>query len=177
MTYEQVLDSVRSHEAQFGIGPLINNGQDFDFTPIMTERIYAMVPKRYGFGTHTAFALEEVAELPIIMASVSAVLRAEINQALANKGIEVDNFIEVSQVQTMMAFAKAGLGVALVPKLMVDWGMSDVLDILPVIEPELSRTLALIRVKGNFLSPAATELSSMICRELAQHRVPGSQDS
>lgn len=172
MSYKQVLNAVRSYEAQFGIGPIIDSEPDFDFTPIIIERIFAMVPKSYGFGGRSGFALEEVAEIPVIMASMSAVLRAELNQALACKGIEVGNFIEVSQVQTMMAFAQAGLGVALVPRLMVDWRMSDALDILPLIEPELSRTLALIRVKGTFLSPAATELSNMICRELEQHRAP-----
>jgi LysR family carnitine catabolism transcriptional activator len=149
---------------------MIDSAPDFDFTPIMTERIYAMVPKSYGFRKQSGFALEEVASIPVIMASMSAVLRAEVNQALADRNIKVENFIEVSQVQTMMAFAQAGLGVALVPKLMVDWQMNDVLDILPLVEPELSRTLALIRVKGNFLSPAANELSQMICLELEQHR-------
>lgn len=170
MGYEQVLNAVGSQEAQFGIGPMIDSAPDFDFTPIMTERIYAMVPKSYGFRKQSGFALEEVASIPVIMASMSAVLRAEVNQALADRNIKVENFIEVSQVQTMMAFAQAGLGVALVPKLMVDWQMNDVLDILPLVEPELSRTLALIRVKGNFLSPAANELSQMICLELEQHR-------
>jgi DNA-binding transcriptional LysR family regulator len=169
-SYEQILNAVGSHEAQFGIGPIVDSEPDFDFTPIMTERIFAMVPKRYGFAGSAGFALKEVAAIPVIMASMSAVLRAEINQALADQGIAVENFIEVSQVQTMMAFAAAGLGVALVPRLMVDWRMSDVVDILPLVEPELSRTLSLIRVKGNFLSPAATELSDMICRELEQYR-------
>lgn len=168
--FEEVLNVVGAHEAQFGIGPISSSEPDFDFTPIMTERIFAMVPKRFGFGGSGGFALRELAKIPVIMASMSAVLRAEINEALLQQGIEVENFIEVSQVQTMMAFAEAGLGVALVPKLMVDWRMNDVLDILPLVEPELSRTLALIRVKGNFLSPAATELSKMICGELERYR-------
>ena len=97
-----------------------------------------------------------------MLASSSAALRNRLNEELAQRGLEIHNSFEVIQVQTMLAFAQAGLGVAILPRIMIPQPMDHSLQALPIIDPVFERNLCLITLKGNSLSPAAIELNKLI---------------
>lgn len=158
----QLLEAVSRQEISFGIGPEVEQASDFDFAPITSELIYALLPQAYWKPDHTTITLAELAELPVVLASASAALRNTLNQELALRGLEITNSFEVIQVQTMLAFAQAGLGVAILPQIMIPRPLDDSLQALPIVEPVMARNLCLITLKGNSLSPAALELTKLI---------------
>lgn len=158
----QLLEAIARQEISFGIGPEVEHASDFDFASITSEPIYALLPQAYWKPDHTAITLAELAALPVVLASASAALRNTLNQELALRGLEITNAFEVIQVQTMVAFAQAGLGVAILPRIMIPRPLDASLQALPVIEPMLARNLCLITLKGNSLSPAALELTKLI---------------
>ena len=138
---EQLLQAVARQEISFGIGPEVEDTSDSDLTSI---------------------TLADLAELPVVLASSSAALRNRLNRELALRGLEITNSFEVIQVQTMLAFAQAGLGVAILPRIMIPQPMDATLQALPIVDPVLERNLCLITLKGNSLSPAAIELTGLI---------------
>ncbi len=158
----QLLEAVSRQEISFGIGPEVEQASDFDFAPITREPIYALLPQAYWMPDHTTITLTELAQLPVVLASASAALRNTLNQELALRGLEITNSFEVIQVQTMVAFAQAGLGVAILPQIMIPRPLDASLQALPIVEPEMARNLCLITLKGNSLSPAALELTKLI---------------
>jgi DNA-binding transcriptional LysR family regulator len=159
---EQLLQAVSRQEISFGIGPEVEGTSDYDFALIGVEPIYALLPKAYWKPDLSSITLADLAELPVILASSSAALRNRLNQELAQRGLEITNSFEVIQVQTMLAFAQAGLGVAILPKIMIPQPMDASLQALPIVDPVLERKLCLITLKGNSLSPAAIELTKLI---------------
>ncbi len=42
-----MLEAVRNLDVDFGIGPVKENNSEFEFQRILTERVYALIPKRY----------------------------------------------------------------------------------------------------------------------------------
>lgn len=159
---EQLLQAVARQEISFGIGPEVEDTSDFDFALIGVEPIYALLPQAYWKPDLTSITLANLAELPVVLASSSAALRNRLNRELALRGLEITNSFEVIQVQTMLAFAQAGLGVAILPRIMIPQPMDATLQALPIVDPVLERNLCLITLKGNSLSPAAIELTGLI---------------
>jgi len=165
---EQLLQAVSRQEISFGIGPEVEGTSDYDFALIGVEPIYALLPQAYWKPDLSSITLADLAELPVILASSSAALRNRLNQELAQRGLEITNSFEVIQVQTMLAFAQAGLGVAILPKIMIPQPMDASLQALPIVDPVLERKLCLITLKGNSLSPAAIELTKPILDRLGK---------
>ncbi len=158
----QLLETVAKQEISFGIGPAVEQASDFDFVPIVSEPIYALLPEAYWKPDHVTITLAELATLPVVLASSSAALRNTLNEELALRGLEIRNSFEVIQVQTMLAFAQAGLGVAILPRITIPQPLDQTLQALPIVDPIMARTLCLITLKGNSLSPAALELTALI---------------
>ena len=158
----QLLETISKQEILFGIGPEVEQASDFDFMPITKEPIYALLPKAHWKIDQNSITLAELAPLPVILASSSAALRNTLNRELAMRGLEIKHSFEVIQVQTMLAFAQAGLGVAILPQIMIPQPLDETLQALPIVDPVLERNLCLITLKGNSLSPAARELTSLI---------------
>lgn len=157
-----LLDSIRRQEIYFGIGPEVDQAGDFEFTPIASEPIYALIPQPSCLPGRDTISLAELTQHTVVLASSSAALRNSLNRELAARGLEITNSFEVIHAQTMLAFAQAGLGTAILPRIMIPDPLDATLQALPIIEPELQRTICLITLKGNSLSPAALELTNLI---------------
>lgn len=158
----QLLEAISRQDISFGIGPFVDQANDFNFMEITAEPIYALLPKAHWRPKAKEITLAELAQLPLVIASSSAELRNTIDREVALHGLEIKNAFEVIQVQTMLAFAQAGLGVAILPRIMIPSPLDATLQALPITKPTLERRLCLITLKGNSLSPAALELTNLL---------------
>ena len=162
----QLLEAIAHQDIAFGIGPEVDQAGDFDFMPITDEPFHALLPKAHWMPGRTSITLAELARLPVVIASSSAAFRTTLNREMTKRGLEFVDASEVLQVQTMLAFARAGMAVAILPSIMIPSPLDENLQSLPVVEPELRRTLCLITLKGNALSPAALELYQLVLQRL-----------
>jgi DNA-binding transcriptional LysR family regulator len=158
----QLLEAVSRQEIAFAIAPQMEQAGDFDFAPFASEPIYALLPRAFAKPGAKSITLAELAELPVVLASGAAALRKMLNEQLGRHGLEITKAFEVIQGQTMIAFAQVGLGAAVLPRLMLPKPLDASLQALPIVEPTLARSLCLVTLKGNSLSPAALELSKLI---------------
>jgi DNA-binding transcriptional LysR family regulator len=162
----QMLEAISRQDIAFGIGPEVEHAGDFDFMPITDEPFHALLPKAYWLPGRDSITLTELVRLPVVVASSSAAFRATLNREMTKRGLTFTDASEVVQVQTMLAFARAGMAVAILPSIMIPVPLDENLQSLPVVEPELRRTLCLITLKGNALSPAANEMYQLILKRL-----------
>ena len=159
---EQLLEAITRQEISFGIGPKVDDLGDFDFAPITNEPIYALIPRRHWLPGRESITLGELVHLPLVLASSSAALRNMLDREMESRDLAITTAFEVIQVQTMLAFAQVGLGTAILPRIMIPDPLDPGLQALPIVEPTLQRTLCLITLKGNSLSPAGQELTKLI---------------
>lgn len=64
LTSGDMHESIRKGEVDFGIGPM-SDAQDFNFEPVLTEDLYALVPKKLLPEAGDTITMEELARLPL----------------------------------------------------------------------------------------------------------------
>jgi DNA-binding transcriptional LysR family regulator len=165
---EDLLRAISRQEVEFGIGPGVPRATEFLFQPLATDPIYALVPTHYEISSDDEIKVEELAALPVLMYSRSAALRGNLERELAARGLEFDIRYEILHAQTLVAFARAGLGVAILPKVTIPDRLGKNLRALRIVEPALERSLDLIKLRGHMLSPPAQELAALIERRFAR---------
>ncbi|KKM74136.1 hypothetical protein LCGC14_1403440, partial [marine sediment metagenome] len=109
-----------------------------------------------------SISLADLAGNSVVMASNAAALRGNLDQETSKSGIKIESSFEVTHVQTMLAFARAGLGIALIPASTLPVPPDADLQVLHVTEPPLQRRLCLITAKGAVASKVSSELTRLI---------------
>jgi len=162
LTSAGILRAVEQQEVDFGIGPMVDRASDLEFTPLVSEPIVAVIPRPWWLPGHSHVTLHDLAAMPVLQAPTTAALRGNLDRELAALGLTLSSKFEVANVQTMLAFARAGLGVAILPAMTAPQTSEPGLQVLPVMRPVMARMICLITLRGTALSPAARELTTLI---------------
>ena len=135
---------------------------DLAFRPILKEEIYALVPRRLFQTLRSSIRLEELARMPVLLLNPATALRALIERTVAAQGLTLSTNYQFTQVQTLIAAANAGLGVAILPKIALPVNPGPDLQELRIVEPVMTREIAIVTLRGQALSPAARKLADLI---------------
>lgn len=157
----ELMEAVRSGEADFGVGPVVHD-ETLEFRLIQSEPLLALVPCALAGEARTAISLRELSELPLIQFHPNTVLARIIAEAASAQGLTLDTQYLCIQGQTLVALAEAGLGASVLTSSVADLSDLRSTRILIITEPELVRHFALIRARGQHLSPAAQRLYDLI---------------
>lgn len=163
----EMLDAIRDGDVDFGIGARMGTATDFKFHPVAVDRICALVPAGMNLGGDDGVPLADLADVPLLILNGSASLLAQIDDARAAAGLTLDMRHEVAQVQTQVAMAAAGLGVAIVPQVGVPAMLDPRLRVVPIVDPPLSREICMITLRGRALPPAALRFATLLQTALA----------
>ncbi|MEO6984054.1 MAG: LysR substrate-binding domain-containing protein [Paralcaligenes sp.] len=160
-----VLNAVINRQADFGINFIGTQEADLEFEPIFTERFVLAVHTGHPLSRRRKIRWEELCDERFMTVGKSSGNRVLIDSALAQSARRPTSFFEVAHVQSLLGLVEAGLGVAAVPQLALPAKNHSTLKGIPLIEPEVSRTLGLLCRKNSPLSPAANVLYALIKKE------------
>jgi len=162
---EELFASVRSREVDFGIGPAIDT-QEFRFEILMDDPLIALVPRRYletlRGGSGDSISLAALATLPLLLLSHANALREMLETTLRERGLRFSGRYEFSQAQTLISMAGAGLCAAILPRMVLPPVIDPGTVALRIVNPVMSRKMALITARGQTLSPAARRLAELL---------------
>lgn len=159
---DDLLQAIARHDVEFGVGPGVAWASDFAFRPIARDPIYALLPAAFDTTGRPEITLTELASLPVLMYSQQAALRGNLERELASRGLRFDIRFEILHAHTLVAFAQAGLGVAVLPLVTIPARLGPKLRAVPIVDPPLERSLDVITLRGQSLSPAAERLANLI---------------
>ena len=159
---QQVLASVMSGVANFGLDFIGAQELDIEFTPIHTEEYCLAVHKSHPFAKRRAVDWTELEDERFIGIAKSSGNRILIDNALASLSKRPSIFHETNHVAGALGLVGQGLGVAAVPSLSLpNNSYADVVRV-PLKNPSVTRVLGLISRKGKSLSPAASMLYRLL---------------
>jgi DNA-binding transcriptional LysR family regulator len=163
---QDVLNLVLSGEADFGINFAGAENPEIVFQPIHVENYVLAMHHDHPLAGRTALSWKETVDERYIAVAKSSGNRSVIDAALA--GIEKHPliFCEVNHVAGVLDLVEAGLGVAAVPGLSVLAGRQGGIVAVPLVQPEIQRTLGLISKRGHSMAPAARTLFAMLTHAL-----------
>lgn len=160
-----LLDCVRRREVDFGIGPMPDSKGELDFAPVFVDEYCAMLPKAYQDKGREGISLRDLCTMPLLMLSNASTFRGQVEKALTANGLEAKSHYEFAHVNTLIAMAEAGLGVALLPRIAIP--RRTPLKVVRIVNPSLSRTISIATIRGHTLSPSASRLVDLFGQLIA----------
>jgi len=158
----EVLSAVAHGEAELGLNITGSDEPTLEFEPLLTEAFVVACPRDHPLARHDAVTWAELGRYDFMTVDKASGNRLVMDLALASKRDRPQACFETRHVSTLVAFVEAGLGVAAVPGLSMPRTRHAALASVPIVEPEVTRTVGLIKRRGRSLSPAAEHLYAML---------------
>jgi len=162
-----VLQHVRDGTAEIGIGFLGQADEDIDFTPVIRDPFVLACRTDHPLAAKPVVRWAELRGTRFITAGRSSGNRLLLDRALAPSDWPRVHY-EVRHLPSALGLVEAGLGVVALPLLSVPTGPHPVLTHRRLVEPEIVRTVGVVRRRGGALAGPALELF----RVLAEQRLP-----
>ncbi|SDX51525.1 DNA-binding transcriptional regulator, LysR family [Marininema mesophilum] len=125
----------------------------------MSEGFRALVAKRKEYRTDLeAVPLSLFAEAPFILLKKGYGFRRVVMELCAESGFQPKISFETSSIETAQSLVAHGLGVTIIPAMVVRRGSEDLTPIYLPIRPYATRTLVFVYLRDRYLSLAARAL-------------------
>jgi len=158
----EVLSAVAHGEVEIGVGITGSDEPTLEFEPLLTEAFVAACHRDHPLAGRRTVTWAELGRYDFMTVDKASGNRLVMDLALATTRDRPQACFETRHVSTLVAFVEAGLGVAAVPRLSMPRKGHPALVSVPIVEPEVTRTVGLIKRRGRSLSPAAERLYDML---------------
>lgn len=159
----EIADHVRRGDAEFAVDMQTGAAApDLEVVPVMRDRFVLACRGDHPAAAGGPVAWHDLAELPVIMLGArSGTSRLVLDSLPAARHAAAWRH-EVQHLSTMLGFVEAGLGVGIVPGLVMPAIAARGLVHRPLTTPGLERTLVLLQRRDATLSPAAERLKALL---------------
>lgn len=125
-------------------------------TPLLKEELVVAVSAEHPLASRKSITIADLREVPLVMFREGYDLRATTLAACSGAGFRPRFAVEGGEMDGVLRLTEAGLGVAIVPSMVVARGGP--LKAVRISKPALTRTVAFAHRKDRRLSRAATQL-------------------
>lgn len=165
LTSQDLYEALRQKEVDFAVGPQTDDPA-FDCTTIMVEPLQALVPHHFLISPRDSITLAELSRFPMLVQIQATAVRRLVEGAMQEQGLEVPTRYQFIQSETVIAMAEAGLGVAVQPASRLAKASLKATAVLNLTEPCITRSMALITLRKQSLSPAAQNFADKIIQDV-----------
>lgn len=152
---ETILEQLRSRASDFGIGPAMTFGREFRFERLLRDEFCALSSLELAPPGREEISLTELSRWPTLVMPRESAMRPQLEAAFAALGLALRPGYEVLNAQTILGMAAAGLGVGVLPRLMVPAEGFPGLRTLTIVQPALWREIGVITLANEDLSRPA----------------------
>ncbi len=136
------------------------------FIPLYDDSLCCVTPKNYMPAGTTVISPEDLKDQPFVIQQDSC--DKDITEFLDKYALSIRANCHILDDQSCMAMVECGAGISIVPSLLTK-NISRVVDVFPL-EPIQHRTLGIICLDNDFLSPASHEMISVIKRIIEEQQ-------
>jgi DNA-binding transcriptional LysR family regulator len=151
----EILLAVARSEADFGISYLGTQEPDLEFEPLVQEDFVLACLPTHPLAGQASVTWAELARHECVMLAPGSGNRLLIDQALSSLPARPGWACEVRHVPALVSLVEAGIGVGAVPRFAVVQGRQGSLVSVPLVDPQVVRTIGTIKRRGRPLSAAA----------------------
>ncbi|MBB3287179.1 MULTISPECIES: LysR family transcriptional regulator [Rhizobium] len=169
LTATDALQAVARGEVEFGINIMGSSDSDLVFERLAEDPFVLAAKRDHPLAETTEVRWQDLEPYPLITVHRSSANRTLLDAALARANIKLNWFYEVTHLSTSLGLVEAGLGISVLPKMATPQGEHPFLITRPIRNPEISRTIGVVRRRGGKLSPAAEHFMRMLIGAWAQN--------
>jgi len=156
------LQAVARGEVEFGINIMGTADPDLIFDKLVEDPFVLAARNDHPLAARAEVDWSELEPHRLITVHRSSGNRTLLDAALARSNIKLRWFYEVTHLSTSLGLVEAGLGISVLPKTATPLGDHPFLVTRPIRNPEVSRTIGIVRRRGAILSPAAERFLQML---------------
>ncbi|HEU0199154.1 MAG TPA: LysR family transcriptional regulator [Burkholderiaceae bacterium] len=160
-----VAAAVLRREAEFGINMQGPHDPELTSIPLLRDRFVLVCRKDHPLAGKKRLAWKQLQPHALILAGPESGNRPLLDLAMQEQRVSLRSFYEVQRSSTAVGMVAAGVGVAVVPELALQKGAYPQLDVVPLVEPVVSRTLVLLSRTKAYFTPAAQALYDLIRKQ------------
>ena len=160
-----VMDAVARSQADFGICFAGNLSSEIEFFPLVEDVYVAACRKDHPLAQKSQLTWQAFFQQDYISLDKTSGNRNLLDRLLGDIIPERPSVCETRHVTTMLGMVEAGIGVAAVPAMSMPTSEHTLLTPLPLVAPEVKRTVGLIRRRGRIQSYIAAELEKQITEQ------------
>jgi DNA-binding transcriptional LysR family regulator len=113
-------ERIRKGEIDFALSTAPEIGTDLYFEPLFQEEFVALLPRDHPLARQEAIEPEDFAGHRLLITSATCPYRRKLEIVLQEKGNIAIDTMEIGSMTALKYYVESGLGIALVPKVVVD---------------------------------------------------------
>jgi LysR family hydrogen peroxide-inducible transcriptional activator len=130
--------------------PLDVRGHEFESFRLMTERLFAVLPKQHALSRRRAVSLSELQGEPFLLLRDGHCFRETTVAACKRARLNPQIVFESGQFSSILSMVSAGLGVSVVPEMAVEKRPGCCF--IPLADERAGRTIGAVTLKGKSLT-------------------------
>ena len=172
---QDVLDSVRGGEVDFGVVIEPSSADDLQAEAILVDPFVLVVPPGHALARRRAVRWTELAERPLVLLDHSSGSRRLIDDALRAHGVAPRVAQQLGHPTTVFRMIEAGIGIGVMPALAAAPQALAPLRVLPL-APRVQRRVMLVHRRNRAPSPLAQRVWRLIA-DVARHGIDADADA
>lgn len=158
---DAVVDQVEGGQVEIGLA-YGRAGTRIQAEPILTDRLVAVARRDQFDQVPTELPWRALDGRDVILMSHGTTIRRLMEDAVRQAQVELRVVLEPNQLPAALAYARAGLGVAVLSSLAIPETIDDELFVAPLVAPVAERTISILTAPDRVLSPAAETMLAML---------------
>ncbi len=147
-----LLERLRAGSIDVAILALPVRGHEFEALPLITEPLFAALPKNHRLSRNKTVGLRELRKEPFLLLRDGHCFRENAVAACDRARVSPQVVFESGQFSSLLGLVGAGVGVSLVPAMAVD--RRSQVRFVRISDPTATRTIGALTLRGRSLSRA-----------------------
>src|SRR6266850_62697 len=147
-----LLDRVRSGAIDVAILALPIRGHEFETSPLLTERLFAALPKGHKLGKRRSLFLKDLRAEPFLLLRDGHCFRDTAVAACDRARLHPQVIFESGQFSSLLSMVGAGMGVSIVPEMAIE--KKSPCRYVHIADEQAARTIGTVVLRGRSLTRA-----------------------
>src|ERR1700731_3188628 len=148
--------------------PLTTRGHEFKTFALMSEKLYAVLPRLHPLARRRAVSLAELREEPFLLLRDGHCFRETAVQACKRAHLNPQIVFESGNFTSILSMVNAGLGVSIVPQMALERRAG--CRFVPLEDERASRTIGAVVLKGRFANRVQDAFLAHLCATSSMNR-------
>jgi LysR family hydrogen peroxide-inducible transcriptional activator len=158
-----LLERLRAATIDLAILALPLRGHEFETFPIVTERLFAALPKNHRLARRDSISLRDLRSEPFLLLRDGHCFRENAIAACGRARLHPQIVFESGQFSSLVGMVGAGMGVSIVPEMAID--KKSPCTYVRLADDQAVRTIGVAVLRGRFLNRACRAFFSLLRSE------------
>lgn len=155
-----LLDGLRAGSIDVTILALPVRGHEFEATPLLTEPLFAVLPKKHKLAKLKTVSLKQLHAEPFVLLRDGHCFRETAVAACDRARLDPQIVFESGQFSSLLSMVGAGMGVSIIPKMAIDARRQ--CRYVEIADEQATRTIGAVILRGRSLTRAHKSFLSVV---------------